>query len=138
VNVVRRFPAQPIQLSAIRDFVFTVAAANSFAECSDELSLAVNEACANAMIHTASRFVDVRLAVAGEVMEMDVSDGGVFGPRPAAPEPQGGQRGIALMTAMVDELTIHEGTADHPGTVVHMVKRRRATSAGATRRSDPS
>ena len=38
----------------------TVAAANSFAECSDELSLAVNEACANAMIHTSSRFVDVR------------------------------------------------------------------------------
>ncbi len=124
MNVVRRFPAQPIQLSAIRDFVFTVAAANSFAAWSDELSLAVNEACANAMIHTSSRFVDVRLAVDGERMEMEVTDGGVFGPRPSTSGPDGSARGIAVMTAMVDELTIREGTPEHPGTMVRMVKRR--------------
>ena len=55
--------------------------------------------------------------------QVEVRDLGVFKKRVLMPEvgDQGGH-GIPLMMALVDEVTIHEGTSREPGTLVRLVK----------------
>ena len=85
--------------------------------------LAVSEAAANAIVHTNSDSVDVGLRFAPDLVEIRIRDRGTFRRRVAMPELDGRGRGIPLMTALVDELTITEGTPRRPGTTVRLVKR---------------
>ena len=119
--VVERFRSHPSVLYHIRQFVREQAARCSLdGEMTNDLLLAVSEACANSMLHTASPTIRVSWSLRGTCVEVDVADDGVFKRR--APMVDGTGHGIALMTALVDELTIREGTERRPGTLVRLVK----------------
>src|SRR6266511_3233974 len=108
---VKSFRAHPSALFEIRQFVRDRAAAATLSEpITNDLLLAVSEAAANSIIHTTTADIEVR-------------DQGVFRKRVRMPEVEGeGGHGIQLMMALVDQLTIEEGTQRRPGTLVRLVK----------------
>jgi anti-sigma regulatory factor (Ser/Thr protein kinase) len=118
------FRAHPSALYRIRSFVRDRANDSSLpAQMVDELALAVSEACANSIIHTTSPDVRVTWIDSGDCVEVEVLDRGFFKRQIRMPEITGqGSHGIALMMALVDELTIREGTPRRPGTLVRLVK----------------
>ena len=120
--VVERFRSHPSVLFHIRQFVRGRAAqADLDEQFTADLLLAVSEACANSMLHTASPAIRVTWRRAHDCVEVEVADDGVFKRRVATLEGHGGH-GIPLMTALVDEITIREGTRQRPGTQVRLVK----------------
>jgi serine/threonine-protein kinase RsbW len=124
--VTRRFPANPTVLSEIRRFVRRTAAEATFGtEGAEELTLAVSEACTNAIRHTATKEIRLDLRLDGSCMVVEVEDEGIFRNRLPVPEFESGGRGILLMTAFVDEVAIMEGTSEDPGTRVKLVKCKR-------------
>jgi anti-sigma regulatory factor (Ser/Thr protein kinase) len=123
IPVIQSFPAHPSALYHIRRFVRERAAqAGMSDESSGELVLAVSEACANSVLHTGSPSVKVSWRDRGDRVEVTVEDQGVFQRRVLMPELDGSGHGIPLMTALVDELTIREGSPARPGTLVRLVK----------------
>lgn len=126
IGAVRVFPAHPSALFQIRQFIREQATGESFDEVSiNELVLAVSEACANSVLHTGSPDVKVSWRSLEDCVEVLVHDDGIFERRVRMPELEGGHgHGIPLMMALVDEVTIREGTSRRPGTQVRLVKRR--------------
>lgn len=126
IGAVRSFPAHPSALFQIRQFVREHATAEGFDEESiNELVLAVSEACANSVLHTGCAEVKVSWRPLEDCVEVLVHDDGIFERRVRMPELEAGQgHGIPLMMALVDEVTIREGTPRRPGTHVRLVKRR--------------
>jgi anti-sigma regulatory factor (Ser/Thr protein kinase) len=122
------FRAHPSALFEIRQFVRNRAAVAAFSEAmTNDLLLAVSEAAANSIIHTTTPEIRLRWAQRGECVEVEIRDQGVFKKRVRMSEVEGqGGHGIPLMMALVDEVTIHEGTSRHPGTLVRLVKCRGA------------
>jgi anti-sigma regulatory factor (Ser/Thr protein kinase) len=122
VPVIRSFRAHPSALFEIRQFTRRCAESSGLPRpVADALLLAVSEACANAIVHTTSPDVRVTWTAQGECVTVDVRDRGVFKRQVPMPEVDGrGGHGIPLMMALVDELSIKEGTASHPGTVVRL------------------
>jgi len=122
--VIRSFRAHPSALYEIRQFVRGLAEAVPLPDRTrDDLLVAVTEACANSILHTASPDVRVSWRASAECVEIEVRDDGVFKRRVPMPEVRGGGgHGIPLMMALVDELSIREGTIAHPGTLVRLVK----------------
>lgn len=122
--VIQSFRAHPSALYKIRRFVRDRAADSSLpAQMVEDLALAVSEACANSIIHTTSPDVRVTWTTSGDCVQIDVRDQGIFKRQVRMPEITGrGSHGIALMMALVDELTIREGTPARPGTLVRLVK----------------
>ena len=60
------------------------------------------------------------------MVEIEVEDDGVFRRRIPAPEFDGqGHRGIPLMMALLDQVSISGGTEARPGTLVRLVKFKR-------------
>jgi serine/threonine-protein kinase RsbW len=125
VPVARSFRAHPSSLYQVRQFVRAQAASAELSESiTDDVLLATSEACVNAVLHSGSRTVRVTWRAAEGCVEVQVSDEGVFHRRVPLPEldQSGGGRGILLMTAVMDEVGIQEGTQRTPGTVVRLVK----------------
>jgi len=122
--VVRSFRAHPSSLYQVRQFVREQAEVARLAgETTDDLLLAVSEACVNAVLHSSSRTVKVAWRHSGGCAEVIVQDEGIFHRRIPMPEIDGPSgRGILLMMAVMDEVTIHEGTARSPGTQVRLRK----------------
>jgi serine/threonine-protein kinase RsbW len=120
----RSFRAHPSALSQVRQFVRDQAAGDGLeGEIVDDLVLAISEACVNAVIHTNSSHVQLQWRVEGSQIQIQVQDEGVFGRKVPIPELDGtAGRGIPIMLALVDEVTIREGTPSRPGTVVRFVK----------------
>jgi anti-sigma regulatory factor (Ser/Thr protein kinase) len=120
----RTFRAHPSALSQVREFVRSQAGADGLiGETIDDLVLAVSEACVNAVIHTNSSRVQVSWRASDHNVEIAVQDEGVFERKVPIPELDGtAGRGIPIMLALVDEVSIREGTPSHPGTVVRFVK----------------
>jgi len=121
--VVQAFRSHPSVLYHIRRFVRDCARTTELRpDIVSDLLVAVTEAAANSMLHTSSRQIRVTWSELEGCVEVDIQDEGVF--RREAPMPQldGGGHGIPLMMALVDEVTIREGTARKPGTVVRLVK----------------
>lgn len=93
--------------------------------CTDDINLALSEACTNAVRHAeSSEGYEVRLSVDTAACRITVADDGCgFDPDtahdswPALSQPHG--RGLALMRALVDELELTTGQG---GTVVRLVK----------------
>jgi serine/threonine-protein kinase RsbW len=89
-------------------------------ESLDTLVLAVAEACNNAILHATGDAFGVTLVVEGSQVTVTVSDTGAgFVPpaRPQMPSPEAlGQRGLALMQALVDKVRVSSGA--HGTTVV--------------------
>lgn len=82
-------------------------------ESLDPLELAVAEACNNAILHATGDAFRVTLVVEGSHVTITVSDTGAgFVPpdRPRMPAPEAmGQRGLALMQALVDNVRVSSG-----------------------------
>jgi anti-sigma regulatory factor (Ser/Thr protein kinase) len=122
--LVRSFRAHPSSLYQVRQFVRAQSeAAELSEEVTDDLLLAVSEACVNAVLHSSSRTVKVSWRHAGACAEVVVQDEGVFRRRLPMPEIDGPSgRGILLMMAVMDEVTIQEGSTRSPGTQVRLRK----------------
>ena len=120
----RSFRAHPSALSQVREFVREQSATDGLGDdIADDLLLAVSEACVNAVIHTNSSRVQLSWRAAAGHIEIQVQDEGVFERKVPIPELDGtAGRGIPIMLALVDEMTIREGTPARPGTVVRFVK----------------
>jgi anti-sigma regulatory factor (Ser/Thr protein kinase) len=124
VSSIHSFRAHPSALYEIRQFVRQLAEQASFPDQStNDLLVAVSEACANSMLHTNSREIKVTWTLLEGCVEVRVRDEGVFKKRVVIAEIEGqGANGIPLMTALVDEFGLKEGTEGHPGTLVRLVK----------------
>jgi len=122
----RKFPATPGSLAEVRDFLRRQASAAGLSEAAtDDLLLAVSEACANAVLHSGSQEFDVKWRDGPRAVEVAVRDQGTFRRRVRVTEVEGpGGFGIPLMTALTDRVEISEGTASDPGTRVRITKRR--------------
>ena len=122
--VIRSFRAHPSALFEVRQFVRRCAEANGLAgQTTDELLLAISEACANSIVHTTTPDIRLSWAYDQRCVSVEIRDHGVFKRRVPMPEVQGrGGHGIPLMMALVDEFSIREGTAREPGTVVRLRK----------------
>ncbi len=122
----RVFTADRGSLREIRQFIRERAARDSFSTYADKLVLAVSEACANSVVHTDSSRIEVRWRATQDRVEIEVEDDGVFRRRIPAPEFDGqGHRGIPLMMALLDQVSISGGTEARPGTLVRLVKFKR-------------
>jgi serine/threonine-protein kinase RsbW len=124
VPVVRAFRSHPSSLYQVRQFVRGQALAAGLSEpVTDDILLATSEACVNAVLHSSSRMVKVTWRASDRCVEVQVADEGVFQRRVPLPEiDHTAGRGILLMTAVMDEVTIQEGTDRSPGTVVRLMK----------------
>ena len=121
------FPTHPTVLATIRSFLRGQATRAGLAEqTTDDVVLAVSEACANSLRHTVSPHIKLTWRLLPYAVEVDVEDGGVFRSGAAAADAEGastgGGTGILLMAALTDEIVIRQGTEDQPGTLVRLVK----------------
>ena len=122
-TVDRTFRAHPSSLFEVRQFIRGCAAqAGLDGAFADDIVLAVSEASANSVLHTNGPEFTVTLSIRDGCVHVDVSDRGVFNRRVVIPERDGHGRGIPLMKAMMDQVSIREGTEVSPGTRVRLVK----------------
>ena len=121
---IKSFRAHPSALYEIRQFVRVRAAAEDYSEAmTNDLLLAVSEAAANSIIHTTTPEISLTWSTRGDCVQVEVRDRGVFKKRVRMAEVEGqGGHGIPLMMALVDEVTIQEGTQREPGTLVRLIK----------------
>ena len=124
VSTIHSFRAHPSALYEIRQFIRQLAEQAAFPEQStNDLLVAVSEACANSMLHTNSREIKVTWTPSADCVEVKVRDEGVFKRRLRLAEVEGqSANGIPLMTALVDEFTLKEGTEQNPGTLIRLIK----------------
>jgi anti-sigma regulatory factor (Ser/Thr protein kinase) len=88
-----------------------------------DLLIAASEAAANAILHSGTKEFRVTWRSTRERVEITVEDDGIFLDTVPLPEIDGiGHRGISLMAATMDELSLIEGRRDRPGTRVRLVK----------------
>ena len=129
VSTIHSFRSHPSALYEIRQFIRQLADQASFPDQStNDLLVAVSEACANSMLHTNSREIKVTWSQSGDCVEVKIRDEGVFKKRVRIAELEGqGAHGIPLMTALVDEFALKEGTEATPGTLVRLLKCRPET-----------
>jgi anti-sigma regulatory factor (Ser/Thr protein kinase) len=122
--IIHTFRAHPAALYEIRRFVRERASESSLpAQVVEDLTLAVSEACANAIIHTTTPDIRVSWVATTDSVQIEIRDRGIFKRQVRMAELDGrGSHGIPLMMALVDELTIREGTQSNPGTLVRLVK----------------
>ncbi len=123
---IRTFPAQGAVLREIREFIRLQAREHSFIDEAESLALAVTEACSNALVHTNCTRIGVTWRATQDRVEIEVEDDGIFRRRVPVPEVDGGRghRGIPLMMALLDQVSISGGTESRPGTRVRLVKYR--------------
>jgi serine/threonine-protein kinase RsbW len=124
--LIRTFPAQRTVLREIREFIRLQAQEHAFIDEAENLALAVTEACSNALVHTDCTKIGVTWTATQDRVEIEVEDDGIFRRRVPVPEVDGarGHRGIPLMMALLDQVSISGGTESRPGTRVRLVKYR--------------
>ena len=120
----RTYPTELDSLHRIREFVRSGAQA---AHLDDDLAgdavLAASEASANAVLHSGGTFVRVEFEVGSSSLRIRVEDDGLYERRAAARYPDGdGGRGLQIILALMDEVTLEQGSPEHPGTRVTMTK----------------
>jgi serine/threonine-protein kinase RsbW len=120
----RTFPARKESLAQIRSFIRSLAEGSGLSDrTTEDLILAVSEACANAVLHSGSRSLEVEWRLGAERIQVEIRDQGIFRSRVRMPSFEGpGGFGIPLMAALTEELDIEEGTRRRPGTRVRLVK----------------
>jgi anti-sigma regulatory factor (Ser/Thr protein kinase) len=122
----RTFRMHPSSLAEIRRWVRERAMEAALSpRTTEELALAVNEAAANALVHSGSRDITAAWQATEDLVQVEVRDRGIFRRRVRVPQIEGpGGYGIPLMMSLLDEVEISEGTARHPGTRVRLAKKR--------------
>ena len=123
----RSFGARPEELSQIRRFVAARGWELGLApRILDDLQIAIGEACVNVIRHTESSRLEISWETEDERIVVSVRDEGVFrtgSPQVVAREETG--FGMALMSALMDEVEVVPGTETHPGTIVRLARRTR-------------
>jgi anti-sigma regulatory factor (Ser/Thr protein kinase) len=118
------YPAASDSLLAdVRRFVAAASAPYLEQPSVHDLVLAVTEACANAIRHSGSDEVRVTVMIDDHCVEIVVEDDGVYRMSlPVMDGDPGSHRGMYLMAAMVDDFSVHRGTAANAGTTVRLLK----------------
>jgi anti-sigma regulatory factor (Ser/Thr protein kinase) len=120
-SVLRRFPAHPASLHAIREFVCDQAVEASVPTTDAvDLALAVSEAGTISVCETNSSYIEVGWKAGPQRVEVTVRDDGVYVPDAAFRRPE--SMGLALIRALVDEFEFQEGTERAPGNRARLVK----------------
>src|SRR2546421_386797 len=129
------FPADPRDLYRVRRLIRQEAEQALLpGETIDDLVIAVSEACANAALHSQSPEITLGWDMSEHRIEIRVEDEGVFDKRiPTGLDGSEGGRGIPVMMALMDELSIREGRPDAPGTPDARCTRVRGRRDGAPR-----
>ncbi|MGH2708769.1 MAG: ATP-binding protein [Actinomycetota bacterium] len=132
-SVERSFRSTPAALRAIRDFIRQKAKkAHLNSREAEDFVLAVSEAATNAVVHADTSEILVAWTRSGARIEICVADRGVFKHRIPTPERTDvGGRGIPIMVALMDDVTLSPGTQERPGTVIRLTKHLRTGTAGA-------
>ena len=133
--VERTFPAAPEELAGMRRLIRGLAAEAGLTDHeTSRVLLAVNEAATNAIVHGRGPEVRLRWRTTPAIVEIHISDGGIFENRVPTPELDGeGRRGIPVMIAVMDEVELDEGTQDRPGSTIRLLLRRQTEPAPAAR-----
>jgi serine/threonine-protein kinase RsbW len=123
-----RLPTDVRYVSVVRGLcVATLGELDVTQDCTDDIALAVTEACANVVQHaqTTDDF-EVRVSVDGLECRIEVVDAGTGSSRPQvrslsldSDDPLTHGRGIGLMSILVDQLHF---TLDESGTTVTLLK----------------
>jgi|SRR5579872_3380589 len=128
VEPARLYPSHPSIFPKVRAFLHQQATeAGLGSQATQDLILAVCEACANSLRHTISPHIRLTWRLQPQAVEVLVEDEGIFRTRAAVldgGEANGAGLGIPLMVAMTDEFSIRQGTEQFPGTLVRLVKYR--------------
>jgi anti-sigma regulatory factor (Ser/Thr protein kinase) len=121
---IRRFPADPHVLSEARSLLREVTSEAGFPSATtEEVLLAVMEACNNAIEHSGSPEWQLAWRRFNSCLEFVVQDEGRFKkPLPLPEETIARGRGMLLMVALMDSVSVRRGTDDDPGSAVRMVK----------------
>jgi anti-sigma regulatory factor (Ser/Thr protein kinase) len=119
----RTFAASPAEVPVIRHWVEELAEEASFSQVKSDLALAVSEAVSNAIRHSGTDRFTVRWAAEGPEALIEVTDEGAYDRKAVSPDGLGGY-GLPMMAALLDELSIEQGSASGPGTTVRLVKRK--------------
>jgi anti-sigma regulatory factor (Ser/Thr protein kinase) len=132
----RSFETHPSQLRRVRVFITECARGGPFEPYLDDLLIAASEASANAVAHSGSDRFSVTWDPRPDSVCIVVEDQGIYQRRVSLPEIDGtAHRGIHLIAATMNEVTLTRGTRKRPGTTVRMVRRLAAANpTGAPRR----
>lgn len=127
----RSFPAEAAGLRDIRSFVRRCAEEHGVPDAVvTDIVLAVCEAATNALRHSSTPVIEVRVDASESFVEVGVRDYGLFGERDGRScRDEPGGRGLPLVHALMDDVTLSPGTPISPGTTVWMRKRITGTSA---------
>ena len=88
-----------------------------------DLKLAITEACANAVVHSGTQEIRISVRLVDSCVEVVVEDDGIYRELLSSVEDDSdAHRGLELMAALVDDLTLYPGTASRAGTTVRMRK----------------
>lgn len=116
-------PADSAELSELRRRVDVWAGPYLPLAAVQDLKLAITEACANAVQHSGTSEIRVSVRLVDDCVEVIVEDDGVYLVRLYGIDDDAQtHRGLALMAAMVDDLTLRRGTESSAGTTVKMRK----------------
>ena len=116
-------PADSAELSELRRRVDAWAGPYLPQAAVQDLKLAITEACANAVLHSGTSEIRVSVRLVDDCVEVIVEDDGIYRVRIyGIDDIQEAHRGLALMAAMVDDLTLRPGSESRVGTTVRMRK----------------
>ena len=116
-------PAQSAELRALRRQIEIWAGPYLPASVMEDLKLAITEACANAVLHSGTEEIRVSVRFVDACVEVVVEDDGIYRELLTSVEDDSeAHRGLALMGALVDDLTLSRGTESRAGTTVRMRK----------------
>jgi anti-sigma regulatory factor (Ser/Thr protein kinase) len=133
-SVERSFRATPAALRDIRAFVRQKARKTRLGTQEvEDVVLAVSEAATNAVIHSNTPEILVGWSKSGGYIEVCIKDHGIFKHRMPGPTHDVGGRGIPIMVALMDDVTLSPGTEERPGTVIRLTKRLNARASAAQR-----
>jgi serine/threonine-protein kinase RsbW len=116
-------PAETAELRALRDQIDAWAGPYLPEEVLQDLKLAITEACANAVLHSGTQEIRISVRFVERCVDVIVEDDGIYRELlSSADDDSDAHRGLALMAALVDDLTLHPGTESRLGTTVRMRK----------------
>ncbi len=116
-------PAESAELRELRRQIDVWAGPYLPGPALDDLKLAITEACANAVLHSGTQEIRISVRFVDDCIEVVVEDDGIYRELlSSADDDSDAHRGLALMAALVDDLTLYPGTESRAGTTVRMRK----------------